>query len=309
MTLTPHFVCGYQLQLLDISRKLHMLHLEYASLRQNDDSFVNWFEQFQKCSTELTDWVPSLPSCLQLNLQDDCTLAAASALVMPPIVMLHLYYHALVIYTHCLLSDPPYETLLSQPFDDTRAESQACCDYNVGIFVDIAARWIAKSGERFGWPVAWSVWIAARYLLVKEFRGRSVPAEKFSILLDCLRKMSRYWQISGKYWRLLKQAAMELHTGNAHSEQGTLQLLADFRVATSDLEDKFRVDPMLRYEATGENPDSFSDHVSVPDGHGPQQNLLDNNYFNLPDQTSDNWFHVPLFASSAYQQVYDDVSL
>lgn len=303
--LTPHFVCGYQLQLLDVSRKLHVLHLEYASLMQDDDSSFNWLDQFQKCSTELTDWVQGLPSCLQLNIRIDGTLMTTALNLMPSIVMLHAYYHALVIHTHCLLSDPSYETLQSQPFDDTRAESQARCDYSANILVEIASCWTAKNHDKLGWPVAWAVWIGARYLLVQESHDRHPAPEKFSVLLDCLRRMSRYWQISGKYWRLLKQAGTELQAGNlpnAHGEQGIIQLLADFRISASDLEDQFRVDPILRYESTGENPDLISDYVLNPDG---PQTLPDHNYFNLADQTSDNWFHVPLFASSAYQLDYD----
>jgi hypothetical protein len=302
--LTPHFVCGYQLQLLDVSRKLHMLHLEYASLRQDDDSILNWIDQFQKCSAELTAWVQCLPSCLQLNIGDDGTLTATALDFVPSIVMLHAYYHALVIHTHCLLSEPSYEALLSQPFDDTRAESQTRCVYSVNLLVEIASRWSAKNHDKLGWPVAWAVWIGARYMLVQEFHCRHIAPEKFSILLDCLRRMSPYWQISGKYWRLLKQAATELHGNlpNAHGEQRIVQLLADFRISTSDLEDQFRVDPILRYESTGENPGSMANDVLDLDAHQP---LSDTNILYLADQTSDNWFHIPLFASSAYQQDYD----
>ncbi|KAF3402338.1 hypothetical protein DPV78_003788 [Talaromyces pinophilus] len=302
--LTPHFVCGYQLQLLDVSRKLHMLHLEYASLRQDDDSILNWIDQFQKCSAELTAWVQCLPSCLQLNIGDDGTLTATALNFVPSVVMLHAYYHALVIHTHCLLSEPSYEALLSQPFDDTRAESQTRCVYSVNLLVEIASRWSAKNYDKLGWPVAWAVWIGARYMLVQEFHCRHIAPEKFSILLDCLRRMSPYWQISGKYWRLLKQAATELHGNlpNAHGEQRIVQLLADFRISTSDLEDQFRVDPILRYESTGENPGSMANDVLDLDAHQP---LSDTNILYLADQTSDNWFHIPLFASSAYQQDYD----
>lgn len=305
-TLTPLYVCGYQLRLLDVSRKLHMLHLEYASLRQDSDSFFNWFDQFQRCSTELTDWVQGLPSCIQLNIRDDGTLTAAALNFVPSIVMLHAYYHALVIHTHCLLSDPPYEALLSQPFDDTRADSQVRCVCSVNILTDIASRWTAKSYDKLGWPIAWAVWIGARYLLVQETHGRHLAPEKFSILLNCLRRMSPYWQISGKYWRLLKQATTELQAGNlpnAHGEGGILRLLADFRISTADLEDQFRVDPILRYESTGENPSSVTNNILDPDRH---PTLPENNYFNLTDPTSDNWFHIPLFSSSAYQQDHDE---
>lgn len=286
-----------------------MLHLEYASLRQDDDSFFHWLDQFQKRSAELADWAQTLPTCLQLSGRDDCK-PAATMLDLPSIVMLHAYYHALVIHIHCLLSDPSYEAFLSQPFDDARKDSHDRCLHSVHVLVDIASGWTAKNADKLGWPLAWSICIGARYLLVQESHGRSSQPEKFSILLDSLRRMSRYWQISGKYLRLLKQAATELRTGdfsNARSERGILRFLTDFRIATSDLEDQFRVDPMLQYESTGENPilmTDASEYVSAPDRQDPQQTLPDDNYFNLPYQASDNWFHVPLFASSAYQQDY-----
>ncbi|KAF3386924.1 hypothetical protein F1880_001324 [Penicillium rolfsii] len=309
MGLTPNFVCSYQLELLDISRKLHTLHLEYASISQNSDSILRWLDRFQKCSAELFNWAQTLPTCLQLFNRSHCK-QGATTLDLPSIVALQAYYHALVIHIHSLLNDPTCEFLLSQPINDIRRDSQDRCLHSVHVLVEIASGWTAKTGDKLGWPFVWSLWTGARYLLVQESRGDNSQSEKFSNLLDALLKMSRYWQISGKYFRLLKEAATELRTGdqsNARSDQGILRFLTDFRVATSDLEDQSRVDPMMQYESTGEGPiqmPNASRYASAPDRQDPQQMGPDDNYFNLPYQASDNWFHVPLFASSAYQQDY-----
>jgi hypothetical protein len=309
MALTPNLVCGYQLELLDLSRKLHMLHLEYASLSQDDDSVFRWVTQFQKLSAELADWAQTIPTCLQLSNRVD-RKQAATMLDLPSVVMLHAYYHALVIHIHSLLSDPTYEALLSQLFADTRKNSQDRCLESIRVLVEIATGWTDRNGDRLGWPFTWSIWIGARYVLVRESRGEASHSENFSILLNSLRRMSRYWQVSGKYFRLLKQAATELRSGdlsNARSEQGILRFLTDFRIATSDLEDQFRVDPMLQYESTAEIPIPMthsSRFVPVPDIQDPQQNLPDDGLLNLPYQASDNWFNVPLFASSAYHHDY-----
>lgn len=305
--LTPNFVCGYQLELLDISRKLHILHLEYAYMRLDDDSLFHWLNQFQKLATELAEWPQALPPCLRLSNRDD--RETENIVDLPSIAMLHAYYHALVIHIHGLLSEPSHEALLSDPFGDTRKGSQEICLQSITVLVGIVSDWTTKSCDKLGWPFAWSICIGARYLLVQESRGKSPQPDKFSILLDSLRKMSRYWQISGKYFRILKHAAAELRTGDlsdTRSEQrGILRSLTDLRVATSDLEDQFRVDPMLQYESTAENSilmNSAGEYTPVTDRQNPQQTLPDDNYFNLSFQTSDNWFHAPLFASSAYQQ-------
>jgi hypothetical protein len=286
-----------------------MLHLEYASLSQDDDSVFRWVTQFQKLSAELADWAQTIPTCLQLSNRVD-RKQAATMLDLPSVVMLHAYYHALVIHIHSLLSDPTYEALLSQLFADTRKNSQDRCLESIRVLVEIATGWTDRNGDRLGWPSTWSIWIGARYVLVRKSRGEASHSENFSILLNSLRRMSRYWQVSGKYFRLLKQAATELRSGdlsNARNEQGILRFLIDFRVATSDLEDQFRVDPMLQYESTAETPIPMthsSRFVPVPDIQDPQQSLPDDSLLNLPYKASDNWFNIPLFASSSYHHDY-----
>ncbi|KAH8701537.1 hypothetical protein BGW36DRAFT_458415 [Talaromyces proteolyticus] len=309
IVLSPVYVSCYQLELLDLSRRLHNVHIMYAALGDDEESLFPWLEQFRKCSTELAEWACTLPSCLHLqNLKDPRRQVVMGAVAS--ITMLHAYYHALVIHAHGLLAFPAYEVFQSAPFEDTREESQSRCLHSISIIIEIVSGSAVKLGDKLGWPFTWSIWVAARYLLIQESRGGNLQREKLTIILDFLRQAGSYWQISSKYYRLLRLGTSELQTGMMPGQrrgQSILQFLTDVRISTSDLEDQFRVDPILQNGtltqkhavSIGEDEQEYSQVSRFQDLQGDSSN---GNYLNLLYQASDNWFHVPLYASSAYQQ-------
>jgi hypothetical protein len=118
--------------------------------------------------------------------------------------------------------------------------------------------------ERVGWPFAWALWIGARYCLASRYQDWSagpeavgsesyVPGplgpEHFSQLLESLGGLSRYWQVSSNYLRLLRHCHDELSSlenGSTAGPSRLLLLMVDWRVASSEVEDQGRVDPILR---------------------------------------------------------------
>ncbi|EPS36225.1 hypothetical protein H072_10348 [Dactylellina haptotyla CBS 200.50] len=139
----------------------------------------------------------------------------------------------------------------------------------------------------------------------------------FYTLLECLKSSSRYWQISGKYWRLLNQAAAEFvggnqaGTGRAPSSPNVLLAVVDQWIPTSDLEDRSRPDPMISTTtvAAGE-PNIFEikeimSNFESADAEGQMESRFRNfsipETFDMPQLTSDNWLTTSLFASSGYQ--------
>ena len=309
MALFPTIISGYHLELLDISRKVHQVHINHAALRDDKESSFPWLDQFQKCSAELIEWAHSLPSCLYFsNIKD--MRRPSMIRMLPSLVMLHAFYHALVIHLHGLLSHSTYAAPQSPPSEDDRRESQSRCLHSISVLIDIVSEWMDKIGDKLGWPLAWSMWVAVRYLLVHESSGGNSQVGNITTMLNFLRKMGRYWQISGKYWRLLRQAFVELQTkgtSNQRRLQGILQFVTDLRVSTSDLEDQFRVDPVLHsgratQVQTAVTCEDGSLNAPVQGRQGVQGVLSDDTYF------SDNWFQAPLFASSAYLQDFPAVS-
>ncbi|KAJ0156513.1 hypothetical protein HZ326_1178 [Fusarium oxysporum f. sp. albedinis] len=69
------------------------------------------------------------------------------------------------------------------------------------------------------------------------------------------------------------------------------------RIPTSDVEDKFRVDPSQREPPWQTDVVVASDYTPFLDGLACNESLY----------MSDFWFNTPLFASSGYQQFCQDV--
>lgn len=304
LSLTPHCVFTYQLELMDIVRRAHAVYLGFRNTVDIDGTALS-LRQFASCSAELTRWTAVLPDSLACRQPQD--LRALPANVLPSVVMLHTFLHAITIHLNGLISYPPEQALASQA-SALRAESQHRCAQSVAALAGIASDpYLDKLADRLGWPFAWSVWVAARYSLVAELhRAEAAGPGYFDALLGSLDRTSRYWQIAGKYRRLLKQAAEELRSGGSSPEGrgqghrlGVLGLLTDLRVPTSDLEDRFRTDPVLQDTlAPAEHVvGTSSEAAGGSSGGGPAGGDL----LGPSMVYDDNWFSMPLFAASASQ--------
>ncbi|KAK9455938.1 fungal-specific transcription factor domain-containing protein [Dipodascopsis uninucleata] len=294
----------YQLALMDISRRLHIVYMEYVTEGNRNASY--WMQKISNCIGELSGWMQNLPQ----NLHLECTKHPHAPMnrVLSSIVMLHAYYHALMIHINGLAIDI-FDERLEHVISDFQKQSHACCMKSVDILIDIISRHIEKTKDMLGWPLAWSIFVAARYLLVAAWTNGADLHNNFNILLQGLKKMSRYWQISGKYWRLLSQASCEFKNSTINNGKqsipGVFTSLIDLKISACDLEDQFRTDPVLhstlysrehigtKYQNEG--------HIGAASIVQDLKDISDELYFNMHDQSSDCWFSVPLFTSSAYQ--------
>ncbi|KAH6871486.1 hypothetical protein B0T10DRAFT_500499, partial [Thelonectria olida] len=300
---TPAFIFSYQLELLDLSRKVHRVGVNYVTSVQNQESLAYWLEDLQKTFTELNDWMQALPSPL---LRHDAASEHPPKAVGSALFMLHGYFHALVIYVGGLAAASAVGDLQLETHADIRQRCQEGCQRSVEAMAQIVAKATGHVSDKLGWPFAWSIWVAARYLIIQRYKAVQDKQQTSATLLlfsGFLVKMGRFWQISLTYARLLHQAISDLEAG---IEGSVLQLMTDLRVPTSHLEDQSRPDPMLRGTINQDQPVSMYESPN-PDfmALGRSDELLsvfpDELGFHMPHQTSDTWFRVPLFASSAYQ--------
>ncbi|KAI7770669.1 hypothetical protein LZL87_014037 [Fusarium oxysporum] len=123
----------------------------------------------------------------------------------------------------------------------------------------------------------------------------------------------------------LSRRAGETHPPISPSErprnpQRILSIITDLRVPTSDVEDQFRVDPVFSVPSTSEGSATGADGTSSPaesqreppwqtEGIGASDDapFLDELACNESLYMSDLWFNTPLFATSGYQQLCEDV--
>lgn len=303
---TPTFVFSYQLKLMDISRKLHKAHIQRPSFGTETWAY-QWAQEYLECSTELFEWFQNLPRCLLLSYEGD--RRPNIACIPSSVLMMHAYYHALVVHLHCLAAYPLDEVIHAQVSQHTN-ESRQNCMHSIESLTTIVSLLDKEICADVGWPFAWAIWIACRYLLVRNRAEGLGDMASFYILLDCLKNLSKYWQISGKYWRLLNQAAAEFE---AHPEsegtpasQSVLDAVTDLQISTSDLEDRSRPDPVI-YTATAARDCNVNVDKVIPDFDVNSRvqnftNSMSEDAFNMSGLASNNWFSASLFATSGYEQ-------
>lgn len=308
-----------QLQLLDLARQAHGVYVDFLTLVEGGDDQTPeaWVDSVSSCSRELSSWLNDLPP----------EISIASSRMPPAAVMLLTYSHALVVHLNGLVmscNQTPHASFISHIQQDAGEK----CLQSIRIISDVTSQVTGIMDDQLGWPFAWTLWTAARYLLaVAASEDRSTPPQEFQVLTSSLGRMGRFWQISKKYWMLLRRAEAALRTRSSAGEildgPDILSSVANLCIPTSHLEDQFRVDPVLsRAEEEAPHPAALTGSTSAPRMIGtaasPQQGVApsemastsvsmpDESMFGLGQELSDVWFTTPLFASSAYHQFPGD---
>ncbi|KAH7129841.1 hypothetical protein B0J13DRAFT_678898 [Dactylonectria estremocensis] len=298
----PLCIFSYQLKLLDLSRRLHKFHIDYVTVLGCQDIISSdWIQSFMERSSELSEWPQNVP-----DLMPSSAWNQPGTPMVGPRVMLHGYYHALKIHLHGPVAFAAQHVSNSR-LSDFSNDSRESCTESLEAFVNLLQH-INRVMDKVGWPFAWAIWTAARYILVAEYNGFPIPPNQFDALLECLGKLGRYWQIGRKYWRLLHCGESELKSlreaGGDYSP--LLQSLVDLRVPTCNLEDRFRVDPFLHDTAPADIDAATTIEHTIPQNKAlirDTNSFTFNQFeFNYSSWETNSWVPSQLFASSAYQQ-------
>jgi hypothetical protein len=317
--LTPSIIFNHKLDLLALSRKVHAVYVDYQSLNcMNEASLSNWLETWLLCAQELSTWYHRLPDFLSLVNLD---LPRVHQGNLPSLIMLHSYYHGLNIHLNGLVAFPSDQYRSSQLFE-SQQQSHAACTKWVLHLLEMYSSFRSKIRDKIGWPFAWSLWVAARYLFCSKYNSPDGPGsgQQLEVLSHSLQDLGKYWQISRKYWRLLRQADKEMgHTDLLPHDANLPRILksvVDLRIATCDLEDQYRTDPILysgefdphtssQLIATSTSfaeRDEIDPYLLSATNNGAGQLIFNESNFGMFVSASDNWFSTPLFASSAFQE-------
>lgn len=307
VSLNPQYVFKYFLQLLDISRKAHSVFLNFVSLGQSNVA-GHWMGEFLACSNELLNWPSTLPHSLQLDALDTTSRTFPNCL--PLLLTLHGYWCALVISLQSLLSCSTIPEHIQAGENQSLAHEH--CMQAVSRLMEVLRHFDSRTSKQVGWPFAWCLWVALRYVIIRNYRYAMPIPQAWDFLLACLRALGKYWQIAAKYARMIDQTTAELRLGpenSLHSVTRFLPAFADIRISTADLDDRFRVDPVLHSREAERLPPSSvvgSGNYQHVNRHalpremnmGGEGGSTDMSIF----QNVENWYAMPLFATSAYQQ-------
>lgn len=156
-------------------------------------------------------------------------------------IMLHATYHTTVIRLH---SSAAYPTTRSPIFTPSYSASQRChgAVENIAALTEfvVANNMLSKLGP----PFVFTLWVAARLLLVHGSTIEHKVSPQIHFFVDTLRSMSSYWKVAGRYssilQRVLDEHADSESSAAANGEQrvtpSSVKILADMRRCAYDLD-------------------------------------------------------------------------
>ncbi|KAL6898127.1 fungal-specific transcription factor domain-containing protein [Trichoderma evansii] len=266
---------AYYIEILGILSKIHKFLKQPVDIGRLTD-VEKWQLRYKELDKELTSWNFALPGEFG-NMNK--VFQPGSRNLNCNWVMLHATYHTAVIRLH---SSAAYPTTRSAIFTPSFSAAQRCH----GAVENISALgdFVVNNGflPKLGPPFAFTIWVAARVLLVHGSTVEHKLSPQISFFVDILREMGRYWPVAAGYSKLL-QRVLDEHRDSERQGGGvtpsSVKILADMRRTAFDLD--FLISRQPRHGAQG-----LGHLGSVTPSRTPAPNELEYldvfNFFNVP---------------------------
>ncbi|KAI1389269.1 putative C6 transcription factor [Hypoxylon trugodes] len=228
---------SYYIEILGILSKIHEFLKQPVDIGALGD-VEQWQLRYKELDNLLTSWKFGLPG--EYGNMAKLFQPGGSKTLNCGWVMLHATYHTAVIRLH---SSAAYPTTRSPIFTPSYSASQRC----LGAVENIAAlgEFVVQNSmlNKLGPPFAFTLWVAARLLLVHGSTVEHKLAPQIAFLVDTLRDMGRYWPVAGRYCQLL-QRVLDEHSDSERAVGQTgeritpssVKILADMRRTAFDLD-------------------------------------------------------------------------
>ncbi|KAK1750927.1 fungal-specific transcription factor domain-containing protein [Echria macrotheca] len=280
---------SYYIEILGILSKIHKFLKQPVDISALSD-VEQWQMRYKELDNMLTSWKFSLPGEFG-NMAKLFQPASAKSLNCGWI-MLHATYHTAVIRLH---SSAAYPTTRSPIFTPSFSASQRC---------HAAVENVAALGEfvvthgllvKLGPPFAFTLWVAARVLLVHGSTVEHKLSPQIAFFVDTLKEMGRYWPVAGRYCTLLSRVLEEHRVSERQGDGVTpssVRILADMRRTAFDLDFLISRQPKhmpgAATQVTGGNGGGWQARVqnNTPASRTPGPNELEYldvfDFFNVP---------------------------
>lgn len=224
---------SYYVEILGILSKIHKFLKQPVDISALSD-VEQWQMRYKELDHMLETWKFSLPGEYG-NLAKLLQPSQAKSLNCGWI-MLHATYHTAVIRLH---SSAAYPTTRSPIFTPSYSASQRC--HTAVEFIMALGEFVVAHGflVKLGPPFAFTLWVAARVLLVHGSTVEHKLSPQITFFVDTLREMGRYWPVAGRYCALLTRV-LEEHRASEKQGDGitpsSVKILADMRRTAFDLD-------------------------------------------------------------------------
>ncbi|OAF59145.1 hypothetical protein VC83_04325 [Pseudogymnoascus destructans] len=229
---------SYYIEILGILSRIHQFLKKPVDISALPD-VEKWQGEYRELDNLLTSWKFDLPP--DYGSMARLFQPGSSRTITCGWVMLHATYHTTVIRLH---SSAAYPTTRSPIFTPSYSASQRCH----GAVENIAAlgEFVVANNmlPKLGPPFAFTLWVAARLLLVHGSTIEHKLSPQIQFFVDTLHAMSRYWKVAGRYSTIL-QRVLDEHSDSetsaaANGEErvtpSSVKILADMRRCAYDLD-------------------------------------------------------------------------
>ncbi|KAK4240100.1 fungal-specific transcription factor domain-containing protein [Achaetomium macrosporum] len=224
---------SYYIEILGILSKIHKFLKEPVDISALSD-VETWQMRYKELDNMLAAWKFGLPG--EYGNMAKLFQPASAKTINCGWVMLHATYHTAVIRLH---SSAAYPTTRSPIFTPSYSASQRC--HAAVENISALCEFVVNNNLllKLGPPFAFTLWVAARVLLVHGSTVERKLSPQIGPFVDTLREMGRYWPVAARYCSLLSRVLDE-HRDSERQGGGetpnSVRILADMRRTAFDLD-------------------------------------------------------------------------
>ncbi|KIW02174.1 uncharacterized protein PV09_06338 [Verruconis gallopava] len=225
---------SYYIEVVGILSKIHQFLKEPVDIGALAD-VERWQKRYRELDSELQSWKYRLPHEYG-DMSRIYDRGPKQKAVNCSWVMLHAAYHTTIIRLH---SSAAYPTTRSPIFTPSYSAAQRC---QAAVENIVALSTYVKTADilnQFGPPFAFSLWVAARVLLVHGCTIDHRVSQSINPLVETLREMGSYWKVADRYATLLQRVLDEYRESErapGMETPNTVKILADMRRTAFDLD-------------------------------------------------------------------------
>jgi hypothetical protein len=269
---------SYYIEILGILSRVHKFLKKPVDISALSD-VEQWQGEYRELDNLMSSWKFGLPT--EYGNMAKLFQPNGNKAINCGWVMLHATYHTAVIRLH---SSAAYPTTRSPIFTPSYSASQRCH----AAVENIAAlgEYVVQNGmlPKLGPPFAFTLWVAARLLLVHGSTIDHKLSPQIQLFVDTLREMGRYWLVAERYTSILQRVLDEHResessaaTSGERVTPSSVKILADMRRCAYDLD--FLISRQPRHLGTAQLPSITSVRTPAPN----ELEYLDVfDFFNVP---------------------------
>ncbi|KAI2384335.1 hypothetical protein LOY87_006434 [Ophidiomyces ophidiicola] len=230
---------GFYIEVLGILSRIHLFLKRPVDIGALPD-VEQWQSTYRTLDNELSIWEYHLPKAYSFDKSRLNVIPRGCKSAHCGWVMLHAAHQTTVIRLH---SSAAYPTTRSSIFTPSYSASQRCRMAVENI--RLLARFVLDNNllDKLGPPFAFSLWVAARLLLVRGSTIAHTVDPEMNFFIDTLRRMGKYWKVAERYSTILQRVVDEFSefeqsagTATERITPSTVKILADMRRCAFDLD-------------------------------------------------------------------------